>query len=220
MDGRTRRWQEHNDAQRRRLVEAAILLYDEGRAGASLLEIGQRAGVSRAALYRQFADRADLERAVQKHVFDDLWRLLAPALTLGDEVRTSIHTAVEAYVGWAAAHPELHRVTDLDGGPDSARERGLRRVSAALAEAVIAWFEAVGARLTDVDRAATDPLTFGVVSTANGTVRRWLELGAEVPDAPHLVELITDMIWAMIDVRLRSYGLVVDPVAPLGSQRA
>ena len=215
MDGRTRRWQAHNDAQRRRLIEAAISLYDEGDTTATLLEIGQRAGVSRASLYRQFSDRADLERAVQQHLLDHLWSIIAPTLRLGRTVRETLHGSVSAYVGWAAAHPQLHRVMDLDPTPEGARERGLRQVSAAVADALVWWFTATGADVSEVDRAATQPLAFGLVSGVHGTVRRWLELGGEVPDEPHLVELVTDAAWAMIDVRLRAYGLVVDPRATL-----
>lgn len=218
MDGRTRRWQQHNDAQQRRVVEAAIELYDEGHASATLLEIGQRAGVSRAAVYRQFADRGDLERAVQQHVLDALWAMIAPRLTIERTVRASLRGVVAAYVDWAAAHPQLHRMADRDASPDSARERGLRQVSTAVAEALVTWFTVAGAEVTETDRAATDPLAFGLVSAGHGTVRRWLELGAEVPDAAHLTELITDSAWAMIDIRLRAYGIVVDPEAPIEDQ--
>lgn len=215
MDGRTRRWQEHNDAQRRRVVDAAISLFDEGHANATLLEIGARAGVSRASLYRQFSDRADLERAVQQHILDDLWSRIAPTLQLGRTVRETLHAPIAAYVGWAAAHPQLHRVTDLDTSPDSARERGLRQVAATVAEALAVWFTDTGAHVTDVDRATAEPLAFGLVSGVHGTVRRWLELGATVPDERHLVELVTDAAWGMIDVRLQAYGVVVDPRAEL-----
>lgn len=215
MDGRTLRWREHNEAQRRRLVDAAISLYDEGQTAASLLEIGQRAGISRASLYRQYGDRADLERAVQQHLLDHLWSIIAPTLRLGSTVRGTIHGSAAAYVGWAAAHPQLHRVMDLDPSPDGARERGLRQVAAAVADALVWWFTATGAHVSEVDRAATQPLAFGLVSGVHGTVRRWLELGASVPDEEHLIELVTDAAWAMIDVRLRAYGLVVDPRAAL-----
>lgn len=215
MDGRTRRWQEHNETQRHRLVQAAIALYDEGDTSATLLEIGRRAGMSRAAVYRQFGDRAELERAVQQHLLDDLWSIIAPTLRLGGTVRETLHGSAAAYVGWAAAHPQLHRVMDLDPSPDGARERGLRQVSAAVADALVWWFTATGAQVSEDDRAATQPLAFGLVSGVHGTVRRWLELGGEVPDEAHLVELVTDAAWAMIDVRLRAYGLVVDPRASL-----
>ena len=82
-------------------------------------------------------------------------------------------------------------------------------------EALVLWFGAAGARVTEADRLATDPLAFGLVSAMHATVTRWVELGAKVPNRDHLIELAADAAWALVDVRLRAYGLDVDPDAPI-----
>jgi AcrR family transcriptional regulator len=215
MDGRTSRWAEHNQAQRLRIVQAAIELYDEGRAQVSLHEISARAGVSRSVLYRHFADRGALDRAVQQHVLDDLWSLLAPTLTLTGTIRGSLHRAVSTYVDWAAAHQQLHRHTDLDMAADSPLQQALDYISAQVARRLIAWFAEAGAEVSPADAAATDPLAHGLVGAVFGTVRRWVHLGAQVPDAAHLTDLLVESVWALIDVRARGYGVVLDPERPI-----
>ena len=46
-------------------------------------------------------------------------------------------------------------------------------------------------------------------------VRRWLYLGAKVPDVEHMTDQIVESAWAVIDARLCAYGLEIDPDAPL-----
>lgn len=217
MDGRSARWEAHNAAQRLRIVTSAIALYDEGRAGASLQEIGRRAGVARSVVYRQFADRRDLERAVQQHILDDLSAQLVPTLgpRPGDTVRTALRRAASTYVGWAAGHPRLHQLADVDVDADGPLQHALDHVAGVIAGLLVAWFTDAGAQVSAADRAATDPLAHGLVGAAFATVRRWVHLGAHVPDAEHLTELLVESTWALIDVRARAFGLVLDPDVPV-----
>src|ERR1700712_3460583 len=63
-DGRASRWDEHREARRGELVEAAVAAIDEHGPTASVAQISTSAGVSRPVLYRYFADKEDLYRAV------------------------------------------------------------------------------------------------------------------------------------------------------------
>jgi len=218
-DGRSARWEAHNTAQRLRIVEAAIALYDAGRAGASLQEIGDRAGVARSVVYRQFADRRDLERAVQQHIIDDLSAVLVPTLAPAaeDTVRSALRRAASTYVGWAAAHPRLHQLADFDLDADGPLQQALDHLAGVAASLLVDWFAMCGAELTSADRATTDPLAHGLVGAAFATVRRWVHLGAAVPDADHLIELLVESTWALIDARARAFGLTLDPDVGLGA---
>lgn len=215
MDGRTARWEAHNEAQRRRIVEAAIAVYDEGDLDVPLHDIGKRAGVSRSVVYRQFADRDDLDRAVQQHVLGHLWDLIGPTLTLGETVRVTLRRPVATYIDWALAHPNLLRVAERDHAPGNARDQAIRQIAAAVADAFVVWFTAAGAPVTEADRSAADPLAYGLVGAVYMAVGRWLELGAKVPDRDHLVELVVDSAWAIVDVRLRAFGVEIDPDEPI-----
>ncbi|MFT4263373.1 MAG: TetR/AcrR family transcriptional regulator [Nocardioides sp.] len=205
-DGRTIRWEGHSDAQRERLVSAAIALIEDGAEAPTLADIGRQAGIARSAVYRHFVGKAELDAAVQRRIFRDLAAELLPSLEMTGAPQVAWRRALTTYVVWAADHPLLHRraVLDPDGGPLQA---GLDEIARRIADGMVAWFEALGAFVTEADRAATDPLAHGLVGGVFATVRRWVELGATVPDRPHLIDLLVEATGAMIEIRLRSYGL-------------
>lgn len=217
MDGRSTRWSAHNDAQRDRIVAAAIALYDEGNVEASLQEIGARAGLSRSVLYRQFADRRELEHAVQQQILDVLLDRIAAAIVLTGTIRETLRRAAATYIAWAAEHPRLHQLGDLDSAASGPLSRAIDQISAQIAETMVVTFRLSGAHVSDADVAATDPLAHGLVGAVFAIVRRWVHLGAKVPDVEHLTDLVVESAWAVIDVRLRAYGLSIDPDAPVES---
>lgn len=211
MDGRATRWAAHNDAQRERIITAAIALYDEGNLGATLQEIGDRAGLSRSVIYRQFEDRRDVQLAVERHVLDDLLGRLGEAMVLTGSVRELLRRVASTYIDWAAQHPRLHQLSELDSASDGPLSHAIDQIAGTIAETLVLVFRLSGAEVSEADVAATDPLSHGLVGAVFATVRRWLHLGAKVPDAEHLTELVVESVWAIIDMRARAYGLAVDP---------
>ncbi|UDY23510.1 TetR/AcrR family transcriptional regulator [Nocardioides sp. Kera G14] len=214
MDGRSTRWEGHGEAQRERIVQAALALIEEGAEAPSLVEIGRRAGLARSAVYRHFADKGSLDAAVQRRIFRDLASDLLPQLTLEGEPSHAWRRAIETYVGWAADHPLLHRraVLDPTNGPLQA---GLDAIADQVAVGIVAWFRSLGAVVTEADAATADPLVHGLVGAIFAAVRRWVDQGAQVPDRAHMIDLLVEATSAMIDVRLRSYGLTLE-----GSEQA
>ena len=75
-DGRQARWDRHNQERRQRILDAAIAVVESGEPGAEVhvQQIAEQAGLSRTVVYRHFADRSDLDRAVQTAIVDDLYR--------------------------------------------------------------------------------------------------------------------------------------------------
>lgn len=217
MDGRAVRWQRHNDDRRRRIVSAAIDLIEAEGTHVSLQAIGERAGLSRSVVYRHFADRRELDIAVQIHVLEELWAELLPSVELRGSIRTTIERAVGVYVGWAVAHPRLHQLADYDTAADGygPLQQGIDMIAARIAEVVLTAFNLAGAEVSATDKAASDPLIYGLVGMIFGTVRRWVHLGEQVPDADHMVSLLSESTWALIDLRARAYGLALDPDVPL-----
>ena len=121
----------------------------------------------------------------------------------------------DVYVHWAAEHPSLHRLSDADSlAGDGPMQQMVDRISRDLSSVIIDGFEAFGAPMSDADRAATDPLIYGIVGFWFGVIRRWVNLGASDPEAAHLIEVLVDSTWPIIDARGRSYGLQLDPNAP------
>lgn len=217
MDGRALRWQQHNDERRRRIVAAAIELIERDGPQVSLQAIGELAGLSRSVVYRHFADRRELDVAVQIHVLEGLWAELLPSVELHGTVRATIEGAIGVYVGWAVAHPRLHQLADYDTATDGQGplQQGIDMVAARIGEVVLTAFELAGAEVSESDKAAADPLIYGVVGLIFGTVRRWVHLGERVPDADELTRLLTESVLVLIQTRARAYGLELDPDVPV-----
>lgn len=217
MDGRSVRWEAHNAAQRTRIVEAAIALIETTGDLPSLLDVGQHAGVSRSVLYRQFADRNDLEQAVRTRGMEMFWEAFEPVLTLRGTVRESLTRGAAAYVNWAMEHRHLHQRADQNPTEGSELQRSIDLVADQIASLLVMSFRASGAQVSDADVEATDPLTHGLVNGIYSTVRRWLARGGRVPDAEHLIDLVVEAVEALIGSRATAFGIPVNFDAPVST---
>jgi AcrR family transcriptional regulator len=110
----TRRDSYHHGDLKRALTDAALLLVAErGPKGFTLTEAARRAGVSVAAPYRHFADKAHLLASVAEQGFVDLHSALTAAAS--DPVAASdpdaeLQALGRAYVRWAVTHPDHYRI--------------------------------------------------------------------------------------------------------------
>jgi AcrR family transcriptional regulator len=169
--------------------------------------------VSRSVVYRDFADRDDLDRALQTEILDRLWRELLPAMRLEGTFYAALERIIRTYVDWAVAHPRLHQRVDHDTAVDGdgPLQKVLDLVAERVAGLLVTTFTALGAEVTDNDRLATDPLVHGLVGSVFSAVRRWVHLGSKVPDAAHLSEVLTEATWAVLSARAASYGFELRP---------
>jgi AcrR family transcriptional regulator len=99
----------HGNLRRALLDEALTTIRKQGVEGLTLREIGARAGVSRTALYRHFADKRALLAAVATEGFRTLRERLVAAWEDGRD-RAAFEAMGVAYVGFAAANPAHYRV--------------------------------------------------------------------------------------------------------------
>jgi AcrR family transcriptional regulator len=101
---REREQRYHHGNLREALIEAALaLLAERGQLALSLREVARRAGVSHAAPYRHFTDRAELLAALADHGFAELERELSGA-------GSSLGAVAGAYVRFALAQPARFRL--------------------------------------------------------------------------------------------------------------
>ncbi len=105
-----RRPYHHGNLRRALLDEAIAIIRTEGVDGLTLREIGARLGVSRTALYRHFADKGALLRAVATEGFRILRQELITAWEVGGRGRAAFDAMGVAYVGFAIANPSHYRV--------------------------------------------------------------------------------------------------------------
>ncbi|ORW93931.1 TetR family transcriptional regulator [Mycobacterium sp. IEC1808] len=98
----------HGDLKRALTSAALSLVAEKGPKGFTLTEAARRAGVSAAAPYRHFADKAALLATVAEQGFRELHAALL-AVPSG-EPKARVVELGRAYVRWAVAHPDHYRV--------------------------------------------------------------------------------------------------------------
>jgi AcrR family transcriptional regulator len=100
----------HGDLKRALTSAALSLVAEKGPKGFTLTEAARRAGVSAAAPYRHFADKASLLATVAEQGFGDLHADLAATAEAASDPRARVIELGCAYVRWAVVHPDHYRV--------------------------------------------------------------------------------------------------------------
>jgi AcrR family transcriptional regulator len=100
----------HGDLKRALTTAALSLVAERGPKGFSLTEAARRAGVSAAAPYRHFADKAHLLATVAEQGFLELHTALTAAADAAPEPAEKLAAIGRAYVRWAVGHPDHYRV--------------------------------------------------------------------------------------------------------------
>jgi AcrR family transcriptional regulator len=101
----------HHGDLKRALTEAALALVKEkGPKGFTLREVARRAGVSTAAPYRHFTDKAQLLAAVATLGFVQLHETLRATAADTADLTQQVLDMGRAYVRWAVTHPDYYQV--------------------------------------------------------------------------------------------------------------
>lgn len=220
IDGRQRRWEDHNAERRQHVLQAAVELLEEQPPGAELhvQQIAERAGLVRTVVYRLFNNRADLNRAVQRHVVAGILERLEATFVLTGTPEQAIHTIISAYVDWVAAHPQLHdfAARELGDGEPNELERAIDVVRGQVSELLqLGARLAVGEEMTDEQRAATDLLVTGLIGQVRGTVNQWVRSSERPIDQKTLARLLSRWSWFQIEGESRELGLDIDATTSL-----
>jgi AcrR family transcriptional regulator len=101
----------HHGDLKRALTDAALgLVKEKGPKGFTLREVARRAGVSAAAPYRHFSDKAQLLAAVATQGFVQLHETLTASATDEPNLTRQVLDSGRAYVRWAVTHPDYYQV--------------------------------------------------------------------------------------------------------------
>ncbi|MGA7054451.1 MAG: TetR/AcrR family transcriptional regulator [Mycobacterium sp.] len=98
----------HGDLKRALTQAALVLVAEKGPKGFTLTEAARRAGVSAAAPYRHFADKAQLLAAVAEEGFIQLHEALTAASDGASDPENRVIDLGRAYVHWAVNHPDYY----------------------------------------------------------------------------------------------------------------
>lgn len=118
---RSQRWAKHREQRREELIEAAIDAIRQHGTGVSVAAMAAQAGVTKPVVYRHFADRADLQRAISDRAASMLLARLMPELETERELSEHVRGIVDAFLAGAEEEPELWRFVvhgESEAGPD------------------------------------------------------------------------------------------------------
>lgn len=218
-DGRQVRWLEHNQQRRQAIVDAAIAVLESQAPGdeVQVQVVADRAGLSRTVIYRHFEDRADLDRAVQRAICDQLGLELLNALAVDGPPREIVACVIDALVHWCVEHPALFSFIEhdlADWGP-SPLAQAMEQIAAGIEGVINTVVLAVGAELSDADMAGLEPWVFAMIGGVFAGVRRWLGRPTRAPDTPGFINMLAEVIWVQIEGMAAARGIVI-PDQPVG----
>ena len=117
---RPRATEEQREAQRRRIRQAALELYEsDGGNGVSIRGVAALAGVSQGTIYTYFADRSELLRSLWLDPVIKVSRKLERLAAATEDPVERIRALLLAYVDFAIAEPDVHRGAMLFVRPSS-----------------------------------------------------------------------------------------------------
>ena len=206
-DGRAARWESHRENRRAELVAAAVAAIDQHGPAASIAEIAAVAGVSRPVLYRYFADKDDLHRAVGRWGATSVLEGLLPALLSDEPIRERVRAGVDAYLTLIDEHPQVfallvgHVGPGVRGGDPLAD--GKEMIAAAIARTM-------GDALRDlgIDAGGAEPWAHGLVGLGLSTGTWWLERRTMTRAA--VGTYLSGFVWHAFEGIAMEYGVELD----------
>lgn len=193
-DRRDSRWDEHRRERRAQLVDATVAAVGKYGAGVGMEEIAAEAGTSKTVVYRHFADRAELYVAVCNRVASQLLPKLRTAIESSAEPRQMIGAAIDTYLAFLEADPELYRFVVHQQAIDRPASDPLGNLSDLVGEQAASAIS-VAMHRSRGDAAAAAPWGHGVVGLVRSAADWWLRAGRPMLRS-ELAAHLTDLAWA------------------------
>jgi AcrR family transcriptional regulator len=191
QDARDRRRAER----RTEMVEAAIDAVREHGPGVSVAQIAGAAGITKPVLYRHFADRADLQRAVGEAAAQMLMGRIHPTLEIEAEPVEHVASVIDAFLAGIEDEPQLWRfVVHNPAEPEPGAEivEDVRGNIAAL----LATIFGERLRAEGRDSGGAEAWAYGLVGMVQSAGDWWLDRRTMSRDA--MTNYLTSLIWGGI----------------------
>jgi AcrR family transcriptional regulator len=216
-DARRDRWSAHRAERREQFVAAALRVLDAQGPELLMDAVAAEAGVTKPVLYRYFADKAALVQTLGELGSALLLDRLIPAIGADSPALARIRDAVGAYFAVVDEHPNLYWLlarqanTETEPGTDPVR-RDKEFIATTLTAVIGDYMRAYG-----LDSGAAEPWAYGITGLVQSTGEWWLERRSM--SRSHVVEYVTQLIWAALAGVLRDAGITADPDQPLPAAR-
>lgn len=204
-DGRSTRWDAHRETRRDELVAAAVRAIDADGPEVGIAEIAAAAGVSKPVLYRYFADKDDLYRAVGHWGANLVIEALLPALLSDRPVRDRVRDGVDAYLALLDAHPQvfLLLVGQRSHGHADPLADGKELIAAALTRTL-----GDSLRALDLDAGGAEPWSYGLLGLGLSTGEWWLT--RRTMSRAAVGRYLDDFIWHAFEGIVAEHGATFD----------
>jgi AcrR family transcriptional regulator len=175
----------------------------------SVAEIATAAGITKPVLYRHFADRAELQRAVGQEAVAMLMTRMAPALTVEGDPPALIHGVVDAFLAGIEAEPQLWRFVvhhPIERTPGTEIVNGAREQIALMITTLL------GERLRELelDSGGAEAWAQGLVGMVQSAGDWWLE--RRTMSRAALTGYLSSIIWGGLANVLRGAGSGAAPL--------
>jgi len=161
---------------------------------------------------------AALVDALAERGSEILLNRLLPAIQAGVPALSRVRDAVGAYFAVIDEHPNLYwllaRQSKADAGGEQDSMARNREFIATTLTAVIGDYQ----RVYGLDSGGAEPWAYGMTGLVQSTGEWWLQRRSM--SRAHVVEYVTQMIWAAIAGMLRAAGIEVDPAQPFPEARS
>jgi AcrR family transcriptional regulator len=202
-DGRSTRWSEHRESRRFELVAAAVAAIDDYGSSASIAEIAASAGVSKPVLYRYFADKDDLYRAVGRWGAEQVMEAVVPTLLADGPMREKVFRACDAYLALLAEHPQVFLLLIEHRSADDPLADGKEQIATSLAKLMGDTLRHLG-----VDAAAAEPWAHGVVGMGLAVGEWWLR--RDIMSRESAADYLAAFLWNAFSGFVADHGVGLD----------
>ncbi|RZI81381.1 MAG: TetR/AcrR family transcriptional regulator [Microbacterium sp.] len=209
-DGRSTRWDEHREARRAELVAAAVTAIDTHGPAASIAEIAESAGVSKPVLYRYFADKDDLYRAVGQWGAEKVVELLVPVLVDSGtmSLRDRVYAGCDAYLEFLDEHPQVFLLLVEHRTADDPLADGKEQIAGTIAKLMGDTL-----RRLNIDSAGAEPWAHGLIGMGL-SVGEWY-LRRDIMSRTATSAYLASFIWHAFSGFAADHGVSLDSTGEL-----
>jgi AcrR family transcriptional regulator len=208
-DGRSSRWDAHRAVRREQLIDAAIAAVNEFGSDAGMDQIAATARTSKPVIYRYFADKNDLYRAVGARIVGEIVHTIH---NVGEnpDPRELLRTSIDAYLQLMEDNPRVFRFLTQNRLLDEARSG--RPTPTEFSDAVSELLTTLlgeHLRAGGLDPRGAAPWGEAIVGFIRTASLWWLDHPGTMT-RPQLTEYITALLWGGAAGVYQSVGHQVD----------
>jgi AcrR family transcriptional regulator len=191
------------EERRRAILHAALDVFARrGYHAASIDEIAQAAGISKALIYEHFPSKRELHVSLLESEVQELFSRLVESAATAEPGEIRLRHGLDAFLRWVEERGDAFRMLFRDAvEPEVAEVVGRLQMQATTAIAELIAREPLGPRTDDPERERTIEMLAQLLSGAVQSLAIWWQRNGDV-SRERMVDVIMDFCWKGLE-RLR-----------------